>query len=102
MTNQEYEESVRDHTIQFCGGEANDELVYAALALNGEAGEVAEWVKKVILRQKPGDLTDQDLRYELGDVQWYITRICHLKGWTLSEVMAANKSKLDARRKEAA
>lgn len=74
------------------------QLPYCALALNGEAGEVAEWVKKVELRGRPGDLTDEDLLLELGDVLWYLTRMAQIKGWTLEDVMRANMAKLAARR----
>lgn len=92
MTTTEFEEHVKDHTKPYV------DLQYAALGLNGEAGEVAEWVKKVVLRNNPKDLTDEDLKGELGDVLWYLTAIVLLKGWTLSETMDRNKVKLDGRR----
>lgn len=73
------------------------DLNYAVIALNGEAGEVAEWYKKAVLRKNKIGLTDQDLLEELGDVLYYLTRLAQLKGWTLKEVMQANKEKLDKR-----
>lgn len=92
MTTTEYEAYVKSRCQPFF------DLNYAVIALNGEAGEVAEWFKKVVLRgNKLGLLTDEDLKKELGDVLFYLTGIALLKGWTLEEVMDTNKSKLDDR-----
>lgn len=73
------------------------DLNYAILALNGEAGECAEWHKKVNLRKAPTTLTDMDLAEELGDVLYYLTRAAMLKGWTLDQIMRWNTEKLDKR-----
>lgn len=71
---------------------------YAVIGMLGEAGEVAEWHKKVNLRRVlKTDLTDTDLLGELGDVLYYLTRAAMLKGWTLDDVMSYNESKLTAR-----
>jgi len=71
------------------------DLNYCVIALNGEAGEVAEWYKKAVLRgNKDGKYTDLDLALELGDVLFYLTRICSIKGWDLKEIMDMNKAKL--------
>ena len=74
------------------------DLPYCVIALNGEAGEVAEWYKKAVLRGNPtGELTNQDLLEELGDVLFYLTRLAHLKGWDLRTVANTNRRKIDAR-----
>jgi NTP pyrophosphatase (non-canonical NTP hydrolase) len=75
-----------------------DDHDYNALGLCGEAGEVAEWHKKVYHRPSPSRLTKTDLLLELGDVLHYITRIALAHGWTLKDVWMANKAKLEARR----
>jgi NTP pyrophosphatase (non-canonical NTP hydrolase) len=75
------------------------DLPYAVIALNEEAGEVAGWYKKAILRENKVGLTEEDLAYELGDVLYYLTRIANLKGWTLKDLMNYNVQKL-TRRKE--
>ena len=93
MTNTEWVEHVRA-----CSKEYTD-FNYCVIALNGEAGEVAEWYKKAVLRGNPDRLTDQQLMHELGDVLFYLTRIASLKDWTLEQVMLANKLKLDARQR---
>lgn len=75
-------------------------FIYPALGLCGEAGEVAEKVKKV-LRDKGGvldDATRQSLKKELGDVGWYLTRMCSELGFTLEEVFEANVEKLLGRK----
>ncbi|MDC2975049.1 nucleoside triphosphate pyrophosphohydrolase family protein [Prochlorococcus sp. AH-736-K09] len=73
--------------------------IYPTLGLVGEAGEVAEKVKKV-LRDKKG-IFDQDsknaIKKELGDVLWYISNLCTELDFTLDEVAAQNLEKLRLR-----
>ena len=73
--------------------------IYPTLGLVGEAGEVAEKVKKVI-RDKNGifDQSDKDaLKKELGDVLWYISNICYEFDFSLEEVALLNLKKLEDR-----
>ena len=74
-------------------------LIYCALGLNGEAGEVADEIKKVI-RNDNGIISPErreKLKLELGDVGWYWLRIIEEAGFTVEEVMAANVEKLQKR-----
>ena len=74
-------------------------IVYPTLGLANEAGEVAGKIKK-IFRDKGGVIGDADrqaLKYELGDVLWYLTQICTELDLTLEEVAAANLEKLLSR-----
>lgn len=74
------------------------DLNYSIIALNGEAGEVAEWYKKYNLRGNPtGELSLQDLKEELGDVLFYLTRLASLNGWTLLDVAQTNVTKIEQR-----
>jgi NTP pyrophosphatase (non-canonical NTP hydrolase) len=66
-----------------------------ALGLSGEAGEVADLVKKHIGHGH--DLDVNKLKLELGDVLWYIAGLAHVLGLTLSEVAEANVAKLKRR-----
>ena len=74
-------------------------IVYPTLGLANEAGEVAGKIKK-IFRDKGGVIEEADrqaLKYELGDVLWYLTQICTELDLTLEEVAAANLEKLFSR-----
>ena len=74
-------------------------IVYPTLGLTNEAGEVAGKIKK-IFRDKGGNISYEDreaLKYELGDVLWYLTQICTELDLTLQEVAEANIEKLFSR-----
>ena len=74
--------------------------VYPTLGLVGEAGEVADKVKK-ILRDKKG-IFDKDskdeIKFELGDVLWYISQLASELGYELEDVAQANLEKLNSRK----
>ncbi len=75
-------------------------LTYLALGLTGEAGEVANKIKKIIRdgRQWP-NLDDNDaIIDELGDVCWYLAQLSGYLGVKLSTVMANNQLKLNQRK----
>jgi NTP pyrophosphatase (non-canonical NTP hydrolase) len=73
--------------------------IYPTLGLCGEAGEVADKVKKVI-RDRDGvfdDAVRDDLRLELGDVLWYVAQLCSELNLELADVAQANLDKLASR-----
>jgi NTP pyrophosphatase (non-canonical NTP hydrolase) len=74
-------------------------LEYPTLGLTGEAGEVANIVKK-IQRDYAGEITEdvrEKLKDELGDVLWYISACADELGLTLAEIAQFNVKKLAAR-----
>lgn len=74
-------------------------ISYLALGLNGEAGEVAEQLKKAI--RNDGHISPERrarILDEIGDVLWYITRIAIEFDSTIEEVAEANVNKLEQRR----
>ena len=74
-------------------------LEYPTLGLAGEAGEVANIVKK-IQRDHGGILNDETrakLKDELGDVLWYISACADELGLTLTEIAEYNIGKLAKR-----
>ena len=78
---------------------ADQQLVCTVLGLNGEAGEVAEKIKKVI-RDKNSVIGDEDRREiqkELGDVLWYLAVLSDTLGLDLEAVAALNLEKLKSR-----
>lgn len=79
-----------------------DNLEYPTLGLAGEAGEVANVVKK-IQRDFGGILTDEvraKLKDELGDVLWYISACADELGLTLEQIAEFNIEKLAKRHGE--
>ncbi len=70
------------------------------LGINGEAGEVAEKIKKII-RDKNGVISPQDkleLGKELGDVLWYLAVFAHDLGLSLDKIAGENLDKLQSRK----
>ena len=70
-------------------------VLYAAIGICGEAGEVSELIKKYAYH---GHAIDKDhLARELGDVLWYVSYMAHLFGYSLGEIMEMNQDKLAKR-----
>ncbi|WJY27439.1 nucleoside triphosphate pyrophosphohydrolase family protein [Sporosarcina trichiuri] len=71
-----------------------EQLNYA-LGIAGEAGEVADLIKKRFFH---GHTTSsEELKKELGDVLWYLAQISRIFGITLEEVAEGNIEKLQHR-----
>ena len=87
-------------TVLSTGDELKDRLHWV-LGINGEAGEIAEKLKKII-RDKNGVMDERDkveFGKEIGDVLWYLAVFANHLGITLDEVAAANIQKLADRKK---
>ena len=75
-------------------------FVYPTLGLVGEAGEVADKLKKTI-RDDGGILTEEKRREvgkELGDVLWYVAQVASEMGLSLNDVAEGNLEKLFSRK----
>ena len=75
--------------------------IYPTLGLVGEAGEVADKVKKV-LRDKEGVFDDEvknSIKYELGDVLWYLAQLSTEFGFQFEDIAQENLKKLSGRAK---
>ena len=75
-------------------------IIYPALGMCGEAGEVADKVKKVI-RDNAQNFTAEEKREiakEIGDVLWYCAVLSHDLGFTLEDVTQMNIDKLQSRK----
>lgn len=70
-------------------------IAWNALGLAGEAGEVADIVKKGIFHRH--GLNDEQLKKEIGDVLWYAAALCTTLGFDLGEIMQLNIDKLKIR-----
>ena len=74
-------------------------IIYPTLGLTGEAGEVADKVKKVI-RDNNQEFTDEKKRQialEISDVLWYCATLSHDIGYTLEDIAQMNVDKLASR-----
>ena len=70
-------------------------VLYAAIGMCGEAGEVSELIKKYAYHGHSIDT--EHLARELGDVLWYVTYMAHLFGYSLGDIMVMNQEKLAKR-----
>jgi NTP pyrophosphatase (non-canonical NTP hydrolase) len=68
------------------------ELANYGLGIAGEAGEVADLVKKSVFHGHA--IPKEEIKKELGDVLWYLSQLARLAGLTLEEVANANINKL--------
>lgn len=94
----DYQQRARETAVYPGQGNSNG-LAYAALGLTGEAGEVANKVKKV-LRDCGGTLTAERgaaIAEELGDVLWYVAALADELGADLGQIAALNAAKLESR-----
>jgi len=76
-------------------------IIYPTLGLTGEAGEVANKVKKIIRdgSNKNDDSMVSEIKSEIGDCLWYIAVLADDIGCKLSDIANTNLIKL-ANRKE--
>ena len=74
---------------------ANKEmLAYFGLGLAGEAGEVADRLKKFL---RDGEWDAEGLAEELGDVVYFWACLCLVAGKKPSQVLAASRRKIETR-----
>lgn len=96
MTFEEYQKLSRKTALY---PNAGSNFVYPTLGLAGEAGEVAEKIKKVI-RDKNSIVSEEtkiEIAKELGDVLWYVTQIAAELGLSLDSIADSNIKKLYSR-----
>ena len=80
-------------------------VFYPALGLAGEAGEVANKIKKIMRDRKgdvnnlPGEVKDE-ITSELGDCLWYISALATDLGIGLDGVVVENIRKLQKRKEK--
>lgn len=79
--------------------ESGNNWVYPVLGLAGEAGEVADKMKKVM--RDEGNIVSEEkkleVKKELGDVLWYVSQIASELGLSLDEIAQGNIEKLFSR-----
>lgn len=75
--------------------QASARLLHYVLGVGTEAGELQDAVKRLIAYNKELDVVN--IKEEIGDCLWYLSRICDFCGFTFEEVMELNINKLKAR-----
>jgi len=73
----------------------NHAVIYPALGLAGEAGEVANKVKKML---RDGDFDRNAVAAELGDCLWYIAALSRDLNISMAEIAMTNLEKLMKRK----
>ena len=96
MNFEEYQKKSRKTAVY---PKAGDNVYYPTLGLTGEAGEVANKIKK-IMRDKNDQVDDETreiMEGELGDVLWYVAQIATELNLSLDEIAQKNIDKLYSR-----
>ena len=89
-----YQQKARETAIY------KDSIIYPALGLASEVGEVVDLIKKV-LRDKDGEFTRDDrldIRLELGDVLWYVAQLASDLDLDMESIAIRNLEKLRVRK----
>lgn len=95
MTLNEYQQ----HALETAIHPDDRRIIYPTLGLTGEAGEVADKVKKVI-RDAHEEFTPEkklEIVKEIGDVMWYCATLARDLGYELDDVAQMNVDKLRSR-----
>jgi NTP pyrophosphatase (non-canonical NTP hydrolase) len=71
-----------------------DPIIYPALGLGNEAGEVQGKVKKWL---RDDTFNKEDIAAEIGDVLWYIAALCRDLEIDMADVALNNLAKLKSR-----
>lgn len=72
-------------------------IVYSALGLSGEAGELANKVKKIMRGDTDRNELIEGIKSEMGDVLWYLAALCDDLGVELADIAEGNLQKLQDR-----
>jgi len=72
-------------------------MVYPALGLSNETGELLGKVKKYF---RDGEWNEGLVKKELGDILWYLSEFCTVMGWDMDQIAEMNLDKLARRQAE--
>lgn len=89
-----YQEAARTTRM---GNTSENPLVYTTLGLTGEAGELANKVKKIYRGDGNHDELIEGIKGEMGDVLWYLAAMADDLGIDLAEIAEQNLEKLKNR-----
>lgn len=87
--------SYQDMAAQTAVYKAEHQVIYPALGLAAEAGEVANKVKKIL---RDGNFNREAIADEVGDCLWYIAALCRDLNVDMKELAKNNLRKLHDRK----
>lgn len=87
---QEFVESTKAGNLSF-----KENMLLAGLGLTGEAGEIADLIKKKFFHKH--EISREEFIKEIGDVLWYLAFLCNHMGIDLEEAIEVNIDKLKTR-----
>ena len=87
---EEYQKTAADTAIY----SSKHAVIYPALGLAAEAGEVANKVKKIL---RDGDFDRKAIADEIGDCLWYIAALCRDLNIDMQQIADSNIKKLKDR-----
>ena len=96
----DYQEWAKSKAVYI--GTSDVETFYPVLGLTSEVGELNAIFKRVIrgdYEDKTRDEVRQLAKKELGDILWYLAMCAYECDLSLSEIVEANKEKLESREK---
>lgn len=91
-------ETIRyDNFVQWLFKPASEQVMalHSAIGVAGEAGELADAIKKEYIYGKPRDL--DNIIEELGDLEWYMQSVRNHYGVSRKHVLQCNADKLSKR-----
>lgn len=98
MTFEEYQKESKKTALY---SQKGHQFIYPGLGLAGEAGEVAEHIKKM-LRDDNAQVTPkrrEEVKKELGDVLWYVSQLATDFKLSLEDIACENLKKIFSRQK---
>lgn len=88
-------ETLNQYQVEALRTIGSGDLPLLALGVAGEAGEIADLVKKELGHGHPRDA--EKMAKEIGDVLWYLAALANEYGYSLSAIATMNIAKLKAR-----
>lgn len=86
----------QQEVMRTCGpADEHERILASGLGIAGEAGEIADTIKKVMYHDH--DYNEEKIVLELGDLLWYMALLCNTLDITLDAVMEQNIAKLRRR-----
>jgi len=90
---EKYQEAARSTRVPA----GDNPLIYSTLGLTGEAGELANKVKKILREDANRAELIEGIKEEMGDVLWYLSAMADDLGVTLEDIANINVEKLKSR-----